>query len=767
MKIKKRLVKLLIWLLIVIFTLLSVFFIADFLFPVSISKNKTTQTIVAEDETPLWRFADENGIWRYSVNLEEVPDFYLEVLINYEDRYFYEHVGINPVSLIRAAWQNICNDRIISGGSTISMQVARLLYPHDRTILGKLNQIFRTLQLELHYSKKEILTLYINHAPYGGTIEGIGAASWTYFGKQPSELTRSEAVLLAVLPQAPSRLRPDKYPERAKLARDKVLNRLSEYNVWSKDLIEQVRQEEVWVYPRKTPQLAPLLSYRLKRQYPNDTIIHSTIDSILQYNLEDMAINRKNQLPPKSSLAILVVDHTDMKVKAYIGSADFNDKDRFGQIDMINALRSPGSTLKPFIYAFAIDEGMIHSESLLQDVPRIHSDYRPTNFNEDFQGPVSASEALSKSLNLPAVQLIELYGPKRFAGKLAGVGLPLRSINNTPNISYILGGASLRLDNLVSAYSAFARQGEVSPLRFTQSDPVVNKPLISEGSAWITKHMLVRNNMLYYKTGTSYGYRDAWAIGINPRYLIGVWVGRPDGTPVAGQYGSISATPILQQVDSLLLNREYRLNRSLPVSVKPDSVTSEKICWPSGQVLPDNDVNCHRQKNAWILNHMVPPTIGTLTELNNNMYHSGWINLWVNEDGKRVAADCNGAQKKQIVLWPIALENWLLPNEQRQALIPAIDKNCPIIGRDIFSSLMIVGLRDRQLVKSVPGQSQLSIDLSAEGGAGEKWWFLDGELVAQSIDDEKVSLTIARKGTHRLLLIDESGQISRIKFISD
>lgn len=767
MKIKKHLVKLLIWLLIVIFTLISVFFIADFLFPISISKNKTTQTIVAEDETPLWRFADENGIWRYSVNLEEVPDFYLEVLINYEDRYFYEHVGINPVSLLRAAWQNICNDRIISGGSTISMQVARLLYPHDRTILGKLNQIFRTLQLELHYSKKEILTLYINHAPYGGTIEGIGAASWTYFGKQPSELTRSEAVLLAVLPQAPSRLRPDKYPERAKLARDKVLNRLSEYNVWSKDLIEQVRQEEVWVYPRKTPQLAPLLSYRLKRQYPNDTIIHSTIDSILQYNLEDMAINRKNQLPPKSSLAILVVDHTDMKVKAYIGSADFNDKDRFGQIDMISALRSPGSTLKPFIYAFAIDEGMIHSESLLQDVPRIHSDYRPTNFNEDFQGPVSASEALSKSLNLPAVQLIELYGPKRFAGKLAGVGLPLRSINSTPNISYILGGASLRLDNLVSAYSAFARQGEVSPLRFTQSDPVVNKPFISEGSAWITKHMLVRNNMLYYKTGTSYGYRDAWAIGINPRYLIGVWVGRPDGTPVAGQYGSISATPILQQVDSLLLNREYRLNRSLPVSVKPDSVTSEKICWPSGQVLPDNDVNCHRQKNAWILNHMVPPTIGTLTELNNNMYHSGWINLWVNEDGKRVAADCNGAQKKQIVLWPIALENWLLPNEQRQALIPAIDKNCPIIGRDIFSSLMIVGLRDRQLVKSVPEQSQLSIDLSAEGGAGEKWWFLDGELVAQSIDDEKVSLTIARKGTHRLLLIDESGQISRIKFISD
>jgi penicillin-binding protein 1C len=762
---KKRFYKLFIFLLILFVLLVGSFFVADYLFPLSISQNKTTQTIVAQDETPLWRFADQNGIWRYSVTLDEVPDYYLDVLLNYEDRYFYDHIGINPISMFRAAWQNISNGKIISGGSTISMQVARLLYPHDRTFLGKLKQIFRTLQLELHYSKKEILTLYVNHAPYGGTIEGIGAASWSYFGKQPKELTRSEAVLLAVLPQAPSRLRPDRFPERAKQARDKVLDRLAEYQVWPNELIEQVRRDEVWVYPRKAPQLAPLLAYRLKQEYPNDDIIHSTIDTAIQYNLEDLAANRVKQLPPKTSLAILVVDHTDMTVKGYVGSADFNDKERFGQIDMIKALRSPGSTLKPFIYALSIDDGMIHSESLLQDVPRTTTDYRPTNFDEGFNGPVSASDALSKSLNLPAVQLIELYGPKRFTGKLAGVGLPLYSTANEPNISYILGGASLRLDNLVSAYSAFARHGNVSPLRFTPTEPLINKPFLSDGSAWITRQMLMGSNLLSYKTGTSYGYRDAWAIGVNPRYLIGVWVGRPDGTPVIGQYGSMSAMPILQQVNSILLNRESRLNRPFVFDEKPESVSSVKICWPLGQPLPETDANCHRQKTAWVLNEMVPPTLSTFSELKNNIYRSGWITIWVNKQGLRVAADCSGAQKKQVALWPISLENWLLTKERRHSILPPIDKNCPVMGKDVFVSLNVIGLRDKQLIRALPGVKQVTVDLTAEGGFGEKWWFLDGDLVAHSKDNEKVALTIAKKGIHRLLLLDESGQIFRLTFM--
>lgn len=764
---KKWLLKILAFLFFSILLLLGGFFVADYFYPLSITKNKTTQTILAQDGTPLWRFADENGVWRYPIKLDEVPNDYLDVLLNYEDRYFYDHFGINPASLLRATWQNVTNKRIISGGSTISMQVARLLYPHDRTMVGKLQQIFRTLQLELHFTKDEILTLYINRAPFGGTIEGLGAASWSYFGKAPKALTRSEVVLLAVLPQAPSRLRPDRYPERAKQARDKVLARLAQYQVWSPDIIEQVRKEEVWVYPRKKPQLAPLLARRLSQQYPDVNIIRSNIDLSLQYSLEDIAANRKNQLPPKNSLAILVVDHTDMSVKGYVGSVDFNDKERFGQVDIISSLRSPGSTLKPFMYALAIDDGMIHSESLLQDTPRISSDYRPTNFDEDFYGPISASDALKNSLNLPAVELIELYGPKRFAGKLFSIGLPLQSKGNDPNISYILGGASLRMDNLVSAYSAFARHGQVSPLRFTQADPLLSKPFISDGSAWITRQMLVNNYQLAYKTGTSYGYRDAWAIGVNPRYLIGIWVGRPDGTPVVGQYGSITAVPILQQVNALLLNKERRINRPLPLVTKPTTVTLEKICWPSGQKLPATDENCHRQKNAWILNNMIPPTLDTLTALNNNIYRSGWVTIWVNDAGKRVSADCSNAHKKQVALWPIALENWLLPKERRQSLIPEVDNHCPVFGKDIFLPLNIIGLQDKQLVKRLPGQQDVTIDLTSQGGVGDKWWFLDGELIEKTYGDQKVALTVTHKGLHHLLLLDQSGQISRMTFTLD
>lgn len=385
--ITRRIAKLLIVFLLLLSSLFGVFWLADCLFPLAINPSRTTQTILADDNIPLWRFADNKGIWRYSVNLDEVPDYYFDALLNYEDRYFYDHMGINPLALLRAAWQNLTNGRIISGGSTLSMQVARILDPHDRTVMGKLKQIFRTLQLEWHYSKRDILTFYINYAPYGGTIEGIGAASWSYLGKPPNQMTPSEAVLMAVLPQAPSRLRPDRYPERAQQARDKVLDRLAANQVWPAEMIAQIRHDEVWAYPRKTPQLAPLLARRLSQQYPKQMLIHSTIDPSLQYTLEDAAMNWKHQLPPKNSLAIIVVDHTTMEVKGYVGSVDFNDSERSGQVDMITALRSPGSTLKPFIYALAIDEGMIHSASLLQDVPRVNSSYRPTNFDEGFLAP--------------------------------------------------------------------------------------------------------------------------------------------------------------------------------------------------------------------------------------------------------------------------------------------------------------------------------------------------------------------------------------------
>ncbi|WP_392566872.1 peptidoglycan glycosyltransferase PbpC [Utexia brackfieldae] len=764
------------WLLGLPLFLFALFLAADKLFPLPIQSLKPTQTILAEDGQPLWRFADEQGIWRYPVTLNELPKHYLQALLTYEDRWFYYHWGINPAAIFRACWQYLINGRIISGGSTLTMQVARIIDPHDKTLLGKLRQVFRAAQLEWHYSKDEILTLYVNRAPFGGTLAGIGAASWAYLGKAPSAITPAESALLAVLPQAPSRLRPDRYPQQAQQARDKVLDRLQAFSVWPESMIDDIRQEEVWVYPRKPPQLAPLLARRLSVRYPDRPIIHTTIDTALQYTLEDLAINWKNKLLPKGSLAILVVDHTDMSVKAYVGSVDFNDKARFGQVDMIAALRSPGSTLKPFLYAFALEDGLIHSESLLQDVPRITSDYRPLNFDTGFSGPVSVSQALQRSLNLPAVQLLEIYGPKRFATKLYQTGLKLHSAGNEPNLSYILGGASTRMDQLLAAYSAFARQGKVAQLRFTLDQPLVEKSLFSHAAGWVVRQILAGESPqsdalvgssvvpLAFKTGTSYGYRDAWAVGINARYLIGVWVGRPDGTPVAGQYGNASAVPILQQVNTILLNRLRAINQVLPEDPQPDTVTSTMICWPTGEALASSDPNCHRQMRTWIVNDVIPPTLSSFESANHQAMRAGQITVWVNQQGYRVASDCPDAHKKQLAIWPIALENWLRPEERRAELLPKIDKNCPILTDTSFGPLLINGMIDQQVLKPLPQKNSVTITLNSLGGFGQRWWFVDGKLQQSLPEGQRFEFTLSDKGAHNLLLLDESGQIDRLSF---
>ncbi|SUG13816.1 penicillin-binding protein 1C [Salmonella enterica subsp. arizonae] len=415
---------------------------ADNLWPLPLNEVHPARVVVAHDGTPLWRFADAGGIWRYPVTIEEVSPRYLEALINYEDRWFWRHPGVNPFSVARAAWQDLTAGRVISGGSTLTMQVARLLDPHPRTFGGKIRQLWRALQLEWHLSKRDILTLYLNRAPFGGTLQGIGAASWAYFGKSPARLSYADAALLAVLPQAPSRLRPDRRPARAEAARNKVLDRMAAQGVWPAETVRESREEPVWLAPRQMPQLAPLFARMMLSKSQSDKIV-TTLDAGLQRQLEDLARVWKGRLPARSSLAMIVVDHTDMSVRGWVGSVDLNDDSRFGHVDMVTAIRSPGSVLKPFVYGLALDDALIHPSSLLQDVPRLTGDYRPGNFDSGFHGPVSMSDALVRSLNLPAVQVLEAYGPKRFAAKLRNVGLPLYlPTGAAPNLSLILGGAA-------------------------------------------------------------------------------------------------------------------------------------------------------------------------------------------------------------------------------------------------------------------------------------------------------------------------------------
>lgn len=744
---------------------------ADNIWPLPLSEVDPARVVVAEDGTPLWRFADADGIWRYPVTIEEVSPRYLQALIQYEDRWFWDHPGVNPFSILRAAWQDLSSGRVVSGGSTLTMQVARLLDPHPRTFGGKVRQLWRALQLEWHLSKRDILTLYLNRAPFGGTLQGVGAASWAYLGKPPAKLSYAEAALLAVLPQAPSRLRPDRWPERAQAARDKVLERMASQQVWPAAQVKESRQEPVWLAPRQMPQLAPLFARRMLGE-SRTLKITTTLDASLQRQLEELALSVKTRLPLRSSLAMIVVDHTDMKVRGWVGSVDINDDSRFSHVDMVSAVRSPGSVLKPFIYGMALDEGLIHPASLLQDVPRRVGDYRPGNFDSGFHGPVSMSEALVRSLNLPAVQVLEAYGPKKFAGNLRNAGLPLSlPAGAEPNLSLILGGAGARLEDIAAAYSTFARGGKAGQLRLTPDAPLVERRLMSPGAAWIIRRILAGEAQpmpdavlpqvapLAWKTGTSYGYRDAWAIGVNARYVIGIWTGRPDGTPVAGQFGFASAVPLLNQVNNLLQARSALEQGKLPRDPRPPSVSQGVICWPGGQSLPEGDSNCRRRLATWLLEDSQPPTL--LMPEQEGM-HGINFPLWLNREGRRVAADCADAQQKTWIVWPLPLEPWLPPGERRVARLPPADKHCPPRNDNAPPPLLLSGVREGAVIKRIPGQAFVLLPVQSSGGEGGRWWFLNGEPL--SPHENLLSLKLDKTGEYQLLVMDDAGQVAAVQF---
>jgi len=751
--------------------LLIALLLADRIWPLPLAEVNPARVVVAEDGTPLWRFADADGIWRYPVTIEEVSPRYLQALIQYEDRWFWSHPGVNPLAIARAAWQDLRSARVVSGGSTLTMQVARLLDPHPRTFGGKVRQLWRAMQLEWHLSKREILTLYLNRAPFGGTLQGVGAASWAYLGKSPAQLSYAEAALLAVLPQAPSRLRPDRWPERAQAARDKVLERMASQQVWSAQQVRESRQEPVWLAPRQMPQLAPLFARRVAGKDKQSKIV-TTLDASLQRQLEALALNVKPQLPPRSSLAMIVVDHTTMKVRGWVGSVDINDDTRFSHVDMVTAVRSPGSVLKPFVYGLAMDEGLIHPASLLQDVPRLAEDYRPGNFDGGFHGPVSMSEALVRSLNLPAVQVLEAYGPKRFAARLRNAGLPLTlPAGAEPNLSLILGGAGATLADITAAYSAFARHGKAGFLRLQPNDALVERPLLSPGAAWIIRRILASQAQplpdadlgqvvpLSWKTGTSYGYRDAWAVGINARYVIGIWTGRPDGTPVAGQFGFASAVPLLNQVNNLLQARSALEVARQPRDPRPESVSRGVICWPGGQSLPAGDSNCRRRLATWLLDKSEPPTLLLPQQ---EGIRGIRFPVWLNAQGQRVAADCPDAREQTLVVWPLPLEPWLPASERRAARLPVPSVSCPPRQQEYPPPLLLTGVKEGAVVKRLPGEAYVSLPLQATGGEGERWWFINGEPLDNH--GRALSLRLEQRGEYQLVVMDEVGQTATVLF---
>jgi penicillin-binding protein 1C len=514
--------------------------------------------VVDRDGVLLRAFAAPDGRWRLQADLRTIDPHFLEMLVAYEDRRFFSHSGVDLLALGRALVQFAANGRVVSGGSTISMQLARLIEPRDaRTMGAKLRQIVRAVQIERRLSKEEILERYLTLAPYGGNLEGVRAASIAWFGKEPRRLTLSEAALLVALPQLPEGRRPDRHPQVARDARDRVLHRMAEAGIIIGSEVARASQAPVPAERRALPALAAHLADGLRQREPDSLRSQVLLRRDVQANLETVAREAAARLGPKVSVAMLLADARTGEVIARIGSADYFDAARAGSVDMTAAVRSPGSTLKPLIYGLAIEDGLVAQETMIEDRPASFAGYRPRNFGMDYQGDVTVRQALQMSLNVPAVRLLDAVGPVRLAARMrrAGVTLALPA-GAAPGLAIGLGGAALSLEQLVQLYTGLANGGFAKPLRYRNEDIASAEPaapILTPQAVWQVTDMLsgvappkgAPRLGIAYKTGTSYGYRDAWSVGYDGRYVLGVWAGRADGGPVPGLTGYLAAAPIL------------------------------------------------------------------------------------------------------------------------------------------------------------------------------------------------------------------------------
>ena len=525
-------------------------------------------TVLDREGRLLRAFTSPEGRWRLPVEPSEVDQRYLAMLFAFEDRRFRSHGGVDPIGMMRAVYQAMTHGRLVSGGSTLTMQTARLLEArHDRTAMGKLRQMVRAWQIEERLGKDEILGLYLRLAPFGGNIEGVRAAALAYFGKEPRRLSLGEAALLVALPQSPEARRPDRHAAAARAARDRVLDVAVAQGVIQAADAARAKTEAVSSQRREFPKHAAHLAEAEIRREPATATHRLTLDRVLQASLEQLAETHVASLGQKLSAAILALDHTTGEVLAYVGSAGYLDDARQGAIDMVQAVRSPGSTLKPFIYGLGFEQGFAHPETLIEDRPARFGTYAPKNFDDEFHGTVTVRAALAGSLNIPAVRMLEAVGPQRLVGRFRRAGIdPVLPQDSEPTLAVGLGGVGLRLEDIAQMYASLARGGEVRALLWRQAGagsskaladarraPAAPKRILDPVAAWYVSDILkdappppaAVGGRIAYKTGTSYGYRDAWAAGYDGRHTVVVWVGRPDGSSTLGLTGRTAAAPIL------------------------------------------------------------------------------------------------------------------------------------------------------------------------------------------------------------------------------
>ena len=560
MKVKRWLIKILTaFILLVTATFLGLLFL-HLINPISLKKlNECSKVVYDKDKTPLYITTNSKDIWQIKTNLKKLDPLFIKMLINYEDKNFYNHFGVDFSALARASLQYIKNKKVISGASTITMQLAKLLEPKPRTISSKIKEIFRAFELELFLSKDEILKSYLTLAPYGGNIQSITAASLRYFNKLPNSLSADEIAMLIALPQAPNANNPAIHPKRAKKARDKILKRAYKAKIINKTIYKNALLAPIKSKYYKFPRYAPHLSFKLLKKYNQIT---TTIDKKLQIELENWAKLKGKNLPKGVGIATLIIDNKSAQILAYLGSYDIFSKKIPGFVDMLSATRSPGSTLKPLIYALGFSKKLIAPLTIIEDKETIFSDYKPNNFNKKFSGEVTVAYALQNSLNIPAVKILQKVGILEFTSLLNSLDFKVKIPKNKPSLAIALGGLGVNALQLASYYQALANDGEYLTLHYIKDANTTKKRFLPKSACREVnsilqtspppKGFIKKGTNIAYKTGTSYGYRDFWTIAYTKNLTVVIWKGRADGKPMLKSSGLKESAPLAFEVFDIL-----------------------------------------------------------------------------------------------------------------------------------------------------------------------------------------------------------------------
>ena len=726
------------------------------------SLKRPTSTLVFDRNKQLLRaFISSDDMWRIYTPLDEISLHLQRAVICFEDKYFYWHAGIDPIAMARAAYQNICARQVVSGGSTITMQIARMMEPKSRTFPNKVREVFRAFQLELRYSKRQLLEYYFNMAPYGGNIEGAAAAARLYFDKEPSQLSISEAALLAAIPNSPTNFRPDVSSQRAIAARNRVLVRMRKQGVISDaEYIEALREEA----PEKRVRLplkAPHFSRDLLKDNRGKARLISTLDSRFQATAEDLLRIHLNKLRNEgiTNGAIVILDNKSRDILALVGSGDFHDRRSAGQVNGALAPRSPGSTLKPFIYALALKEGMISPGHYLEDVPTDFSGYAPENFDRSYSGVVSARVALERSLNLPAVSLENALGEQGLYYLLEQIGASNLRPRDNYGLSMAIGGCEINLLELTALYAALANGGEyIRPCWLREESHSVAVSILDPGTSYIITDILTglrRPDLptcweftslprVAWKTGTSYGHRDAWSIGYNPRYTVGVWLGNFSGEGARNLVGAEVATPILFE----LMNSICR-GKQIPWFKQPKNVEIRLVCSLSGQ-LPGE--HC-------------PTLVEEIFLTDRSPYKTCEFHQAIEIDdqtGYRLPPHYTGDRKSHqeiFVQWPPRVGSWMeksgSPVKRPPPLLPEWQGLLPGTPPIIRSPSMDCNYRLRE---GIPAQFQkICFEASVASDAQKLYWFVDGIFVGEARPGERL-FYMPIIGRHRVVCQDNLGR---------